>query len=141
MRVILSPDDLKKGDLFDPGWYNAEIASYNEERTKGNAAKPSDGSMNAIFVFKVLDGVHKGAELKRYFNEKALGFGKNLYKTLNLPKTGDGGYDLSTELFQKTVGAKLKIYVKRGVATDGSNKEFNEVSDFMPMAVAQPTTA
>lgn len=131
MRVILTPDDLKRGDLFDPGWYPAEIEKYTEAVTKGSPQKPSDGSTNGIFHFKVLDGPHKGATLQRYFNEKALGFGKNLWKTLDLPKTGDGGYDLSTELFQKTPGAKLKIYVKRGVGDNG--KEFNEVADFMPL--------
>lgn len=138
MRVILTPDDLKKGDLLEPSWYSAEISNYSEEKTKGTIQKPSDGSMNAIFHFKIIDGVRKGVELKRYFNEKALGFGKNLYKTLDFPKTGDGGYDLSTDLFKKAVGAKLKIYIKRGIATDGSNKEFNEVADFMPMTQTAP---
>jgi len=132
MRVILTPDDLKKGDLFDPAWYNSEISKYEELVVKGTLEKPSDGSMNAIFTFKITDGVHKGAELKRFFNEKALGFGKNLWKTLGLPKTADGSYELTTELFQKTVGAKLKVYVKRGQNRE-TNKEFNEVVDFMPL--------
>lgn len=131
MKVILSPDDLKKGDLIPPTWYPAEIVKYSEEVTKGSTQKPSDGSMNAIFFFKILDGPHKGIELKRYFNEKALGFGKNLWKALEFPFDKEKGYDIDSDLLNQTVGSKVKIYVARGKGDNG--KEFNEVSDFMKL--------
>lgn len=131
MRAVLSPEDLKRGDLVEPGWYEAIISKYEEAVTKGTTARPSDGSTNAIFSIKLEEGPNKGAEMKRFFNEKALGFGKNLYAALGFPKNATGGYDLSTELFQQTVGAKLRVYIKRGVNAD-NQKEFNEVADFQP---------
>lgn len=130
MRAVLTPEDLKRGDLMEPGWYAATIINYDEAVTKDNAqtGKKSDGSMNAIFTFKLDEGPNVGAELKRYFNEKALGFGKDLYAAIGLPKNAAGGYDLSTEIFKKFEGSKLRVYVKRGKGDN--NKEFNEVADF-----------
>lgn len=128
MRAVITPEDLKRGDLSEPGWYAATLVRYEEAVTKGTTAKPSDGSMNAIFVFKLDEGPNAGAEKKRYFNEKALGFGKDLYAAMDLPKNAAGGFDVSTELFQSWVGSKLKIYIKRGKGNDG--KDFDEVADF-----------
>lgn len=124
MRAVLTPDDLKKGDLLEPKWYEATISKYEEVVVKGSKEKPSDGSTNCIFYIKI----DNGPELKRYFNEKALGFGKNLYAALEFPKNALGGYDLTTELFQQSVGSRVKVYIKRGVSDKGT--EFNDVADF-----------
>lgn len=133
MRAILSPDDLKLADKepIPPGWYPAEIVKYDEAITKDTDEKKSDGSTNAIFYFKLLEGPPqaKGRELRRYFNEKVLGFGKNLYATLGFPKNATGGYDVSTELFQKTVGSKMQVYIIRDKKTG-----FDSVEDFKPLS-------
>ncbi len=128
MRAILTPDDLKKGDLVEPGWYPAEIASYEEKEAD------SDGSTNCIFRFKILDGPAKGVQPQKLFNEKALGFGKELWATLKLPYDPVKGYELTTELFNKTIGHKLQIHVKRGKSNKGN--EFNDVDSFRPLATA-----
>lgn len=130
MRRILSPDDLKKGDLAEPGWHPAEIVEYDESDASDDAKNP--GSTNCNFYFKILDGASKGIVAKRLFNETALGFGKNLWKTLNFPYDPEKGYDLSTELFRQTVGHKLQIYIKRGKSNKGN--DFNDVQDFRPLA-------
>lgn len=122
MRQVLTPDDLKKGDLIPPGWYPAEISDYDEK------AADTDGSTNCNFYFKVLDGPYKGIVIKRLFNEKALGFGKNLYAALNFPLDPVKGYDLHTDLFKQTIGHKVQIYVKRGKSNKGN--EFNDAADF-----------
>ena len=132
MRAILTPEDLKMGDPrnpIPPGWYPAEITKYNEVITKGTTEKPSDGSTNSVFHFTILDGPEKGRELRRYYNEKVLGFGKSLYATLGFPKNSVGGYDVYTELFQKTVGHKLMIYVMLDKKTG-----YDAVEDYKPMA-------
>lgn len=125
MRAILTPDDLKKGDLVEPGWYPAEITGY-EEKEAG-----TDKSTNCIFNFKLLEPEKvRGVTPKRLFNEKALGFGKNLWATLKIPYDPKKGYELTTEMFQKCVGAKLQVYIKRGKSDKGN--EFNDVVDFRP---------
>jgi len=126
MRAQLTPDDLKKGDLVNPGWYPVEIVDYEEKDAN------TDSSTNCIFHFKVLDGPFKGVTIKRLFNEKALGFGKNLWATLNFPFDPEKGYDLHTELFKSTIGRKLMVYVKRGESNKGN--PFNDVADFKPLA-------
>lgn len=126
MRAVLTPDDLKKGDLAEVGWHPAEIVDYTESDAE------TDGSTNCTFHFKIIDGPNKGISPRRLFNEKALGFGKNLWKTLGLPFDPVKGYELSTELFKQTIGHKLKIYVKRGKSNKGN--EFNDVVDFMPLS-------
>jgi hypothetical protein len=130
MRAILTPDDLRKGDPATPGWYPAEIVKYEEAVTKGTAEKPSDGSINAIFTIKVLDGdaTVKGKEFKRYFNEKALGFGKNLWPILFPEFNKTKGGELTSEMFASSVGKKLKVYIKM----DG---QYSKVEDFQPLVV------
>ena len=125
MRAILTPDDLKRGELVTPGWHPAEITGYEEK----DAA--TDSSTNCIFSFKIFDGGDKGKTANRLFNEKALGFGKALWAVLGAPRTADGGYELTSQFFQSQVGKKLKIYIKIGKSNKGN--EFNDVADFMPL--------
>jgi hypothetical protein len=126
-NAILSADDLKRGDLVDPGWYPCEISSYEEKEAN------TDKSTNCIFNFKVIDGTAKGNQFKTQFNEKALGFGKNLYGAIGLKKNANGGYDLSSTLFKEVASAhpKLRVYVVRGKSDKGN--EFNEVKDYQPL--------
>jgi hypothetical protein len=127
MRAILSPDDLKRGELIDPpGWTPMEITRYEEKEAD------TDKSTNCIFHFMVIDGPNRGRQATKLFNEKALGFGKNLWKTLGFPFDPEKGYELSTELFQQAVGAKMKCYVKRGKSNKGN--DFNDITDFMPLS-------
>lgn len=125
MRVILTPDDLKKGDLAEPGWHPLEIIDYKEEPAD------TDGSTNCIFQFKIIDGPNKGIQPRKLFNEKALGFGKSLWKALNFPYDAERGYDLSSELFRQTIGHTVQGYIKRSKSNKGN--EFNDLVDFRPM--------
>lgn len=125
MRQILTPDDLKKGDLAEPGWHPMEITDYEEKDAD------TDGSTNCIFSFKIIDGPNKGISPRKLFNEKALGFGKSLWKALNFPYDPEKGYELSTELFRQTIGHKVQGYIKRGKSNKGN--EFNDIVDFRPM--------
>src|SRR5215471_12979771 len=112
MRRILTPDDLKKGDLVEPGWYPLEITDYEEKPAD------TDKSTNCIFHFKIItpEGPARGVSPSKLFNEKALGFGKALWKALNFPYDPEKGYDLSTDLFKQTLGSKVQGYIKRGVS-------------------------
>lgn len=125
MRAILTPDDLKKGDLVEPTWYPCEIVDYTEKPAD------TDGSTNCFFHFKIIDGPFKGVTVRRLFNEKALGFGKALWKTLSFPYDPVKGYELSSELFKQTIGYKLRVYIKRGKSNQGN--EFNDAADFQPL--------
>lgn len=132
-RTIVSPADLSRGDLVEPGWYPVQITDYEEKEAP-------DKSVNGIFTLTLLEdtkGVKAGFKFQRLFNEKALGFGKNLYATLNLPKNEDGGYALDSDLFKKigASGTKLKIYVQhRKDDRPGKNATYNDVADFAPLA-------
>lgn len=125
MRAILTPDDLKKGDLVEVGWYPLEIVDY-EEKEAG-----TDASTNCIFKFKIIDGPYKGVSPSKLFNEKAFGFGKSLWETLKFPFDPVKGYELTTDLFKQTVGFKLMGYIKRGKSNKGN--DFNDLVDFKSM--------
>jgi hypothetical protein len=127
MRAILTPDDLKKGDLAEPGWHPMEIVDYNEKEAD------TDGSTNCVFKFKIIDGPAKGTQPTKLFNEKALGFGKSLWAVLFGPPDPVKGYDtqLTTESFKGQIGKKLKGYIKRGKSNKGN--EFNDIVDFLPL--------
>lgn len=125
MKQFLTPDDLKKGDLVPPGWYPTEIVDY----TEGDAS--TDSSTNCFFHFKVIDGAFKGVVIRKLFNEKALGFGKNLWATLKFPFDAEKGYELSTDLFKQTIGQKMQTYVKRGTSNKGN--DYNDATDWRPL--------
>lgn len=128
---LVTPEDLKRGDLAEVGWHPAEIVKVEESEASEDAKNP--GSTNVIFYFRVMDGANKGLECKRYFNETAWGFAKDFFATMKFPKDTKGNYQISMELFEQTVGHKLMIYIKRGKSkTTGS--EFNDVADFKPLA-------
>lgn len=122
---VLTPDDLKRGDLAEVGWHPLEIIDYDDKEAD------TDGSNNSVFQFKIIDGVSKGIIAQKLFNEKALGFGKALWVTFNFPKDEKGNLALSSDLFRKTIGFKLMGYIKRGKSNKGN--EFNDIVDFKPM--------
>lgn len=133
MRVVVTPDDLKKGDLVDNGWYPAELVAY-EEGAAGEEAK-NPGSTTCIFKFKILAPESaKGVQPQKLFSETAMGYGKALWATLGIPFDKVKGYELSTEAFRAKVGAKLDIYIKRGKSNKGN--EFNDIQDFRPTKAA-----
>jgi hypothetical protein len=125
INSIITPDDLKKTENVDPGWYLAEIVSYDEAVTKGSDAKPSDGSTNAIYEFKLLVGDWSGKVLRAYFNEKSLHWGKNLWAVLFGMDTRQGT-KITSDMLRSGVGHKLQIYV-------GKNKAgYDSVVDYKP---------
>lgn len=127
MRRVLTPEDLRKSDLAEPGWAPAEMSDYDEKPAE------TDGSTNCLFQFKLIDGPNKGAKVTKLVNEKSLEHRtiQPLWASLGIQKTSQGGYDLSTELFKSKIGSKLRLYIKRGKSNQGN--EFNDVADFQPL--------
>lgn len=125
---IVTPDDLKKGDLAQVGWHPAEITEVTYGEAGENSKNP--GSTTVTWHFKIIDGPSKGVVCKRLFSEVAWGFAKTFFATMGFPKDSNNNYQLSEELFEQTVGHKLMIYVKRGKSNQGN--EFNDVQDFKP---------
>jgi hypothetical protein len=128
---IVTPDDLRKGELAQVGWHPAEIVNFEESEASDDAKHP--GSTNVIFYFKIIDGDSKNVECRRYFNETAWGFAKDFFAAMKFPKDEKGNYKISIELFEQTVGHKIMIYIKRG-KNKQTGSEFNDVVDFKPMA-------
>ena len=127
---IVTPEDLKKGDLVPPTWYPCEIIKVEESEASEDAKNP--GSTNITFFFRIIDGEYKGVELKRLFNETAWGFAKDFFAAMNFPKDAKGNYQISMSLFEQAVGHKLMVYVKRDKSNKGN--EYNNVADFKPMS-------
>lgn len=130
MRAVLTPDDLKaaRREPINPGWHPAEIENYDEVEVKDRDDRPSDGSMNAVFFFTILDGPGKDRKLRLYINEKHLAMGESFYAAMGFPKNSAGGYDVDSALFRQTVGHKVMIYVKRN-----QKSGYDQIEDFKPM--------
>jgi hypothetical protein len=127
---IVTPDDLKGGDLAKVGWHPAEIVEYKSGEAGEDAKNP--GSATCTFYFQILDGESKGIVCRRLFSETAWGFAKGFFAVMAFPKDAKGNYMISEELFEQTVHHKLMIYIKRGKSNKGN--EFNDVVDFKPLA-------
>jgi len=134
MRVVLTPEDLKSGELVEVGWHPVEVIDYDEKEASDEAKNP--GSTNCIWTFKIVDGPSKDITVTKLINEgpKSMGHKSNqsLWSTFGFPKTAAGGYDLSSDLFKKTLGFKMMAYIKRMKGNRGG--EFNSVEDFKQMA-------
>jgi len=126
MRQVITPDDLKKGEIVPPTWYPCEISDY-EEKPAG-----TDKSTNCIFTFKILDGEHKGKTGNKLFNEKSLGFGKKLWALVIPGWDKEKGGELSTDKFRQAVGKKIKVYFETGKSDKGN--EFNSPTDYLPLS-------
>ena len=128
MRVNLDSSALAKGTLVTPGWYPCKITAYKEEPAK------TDRSTNGKVSLEILTGEFKGAGGMKLYNEKALGFAKNLLIALGakIVDDGAGGKKLSAELSKETVVGKLvDVYFARG--SSNRNNEFNDAIDFAPI--------
>ena len=116
---MITPDDLKKGTLVDPGWYPAVIKNVEEKPSK------TDGSQNWNLEFKIEgDSKFNGVPVYRTFNEKGAGFAKNFVTAGGGVIDEKKGFEVD---FQRTVGTKLNIYVKNRLY-EGNMR--NEVADF-----------
>jgi len=125
-KSIVSPDDLKRGDLLKPGWYPVVFDEYNEKEAN------TDKSTNLLLTFKVQDGKNDGVRPRTLFNEKALGFGKNCWLALGIPYDEQIGFELSDDIIKDKIGTRLEIYVQRG-KNEKTGNEFNEVKDYRPL--------
>lgn len=127
MRAVVTPDDLKRGELISKaGWAPCELVAYDEKPAD------TDGSTNCTFSWKIIDGPDSGKQTRVFCNEKALGFLKNFYKVFSCPQDEAGNYVPSSEYFKGLVGEKCLLYLQRGKSNQ--NKEFNEVTDYKPLA-------
>jgi len=127
INEVLTPTDLMFDKPVDPGWYLAEVTKYEEKVTKDKPDKPSDGSTNAVFTLKVIEGPEhlKGRTFDSYFNEKHLKFGKNFWACI-IPNFGrEAGGQLSSEAFEASVGKKMMVYIKM----DG---KYPRIEDYRP---------
>jgi hypothetical protein len=127
---VVTPDDLKRGDLATVGWHPAEIVKYETGEASEEAKNP--GSTTCTFHFKIIDGPSKGIECRRLFSETAWGFAKDFFATMSFPKDEKGNYIINEDIFEQTVGHKLMIYIKRSKSNRGN--EFNDVCDFKKMS-------
>ena len=125
LNSVLSPEDLKRGELANPGWHPAEFVSYEEK------AAETDGSTNVILGFQIIDGPSKGIRANRLFNEKALGFGKALWKTFGFTTDAQGNLRITEDMIRSKLNTKLQIYIKTGISNKGN--QFNDVADFRPL--------
>ena len=129
INEVLTPTDLMFDKPVEPGWYTAEITKFEEKVTKDKPDKPSDGSVNAVFTIKVIEGPEHllGRTFDSYFNEKFLKFGKNLWATI-IPGFGkDKGGSVSTAAFEASVGKQLQVYIKM----DG---KYPRIEDYRPLS-------
>lgn len=129
MKLRITPDDLKKGKLVTPGWYVAEVTDVTE--------KPAgtDGSMNWNIQLKIIGTEFDGVPVYRTFNEKGAGFAVTFVEAFNVRIDEKSGVEID---LKRTVGKKLKIYVKNEMY---NNAMKNNVADFSPLESTEHPTA
>jgi hypothetical protein len=129
-RIQLTDDDLSGGELVEPSWFACECTKYEEKPAT------TDRSTNYIMYWKVIGEKHKGARTRVLLNEKAMGFGKNLFLALGAKIVRDSvtGKQSMTPIelnAETTVGKKIDIYLARGTSNKGN--DFNDAKDYAPL--------
>lgn len=108
--VSFSDEDLKRGELIEPGWYTVTIEDVEEKNSKDNK------SINYLMKGKIVRNGDTGDE--KYagypvpywnFNSKAMGFSQGFFKALlNVEKLDPGvRYDLAAGK-----GQQLDVFIE-----------------------------
>lgn len=114
-----SKDDLLRGKIVDPGWYDAKVYDIKEY------AAASDGSQNWDIHLRIIDGPFDGVPIKRTFNEKAPGFAIKYAEAFGF-KTDPNGGEIP---LMNTNGKNVRIYIKNELY---NGRMTNKVEDFAP---------
>lgn len=125
-RLTVTPDDLKKNQILEIDWYDAEVASYSYEKSK------DEKSFNNIFEFKITgpNPDHAGVKIKVWFNEKALGSREfvEFFKALS-GKEVDRKAGFTMDDPAQTKGMKLQVHVKPDTF---GGRENNKIDGYRP---------
>lgn len=133
MKFKVTPEDLKRGKLVPPAWYNLQITKVEEKPAD------TDGSMNWIMDFVIKGGEYDGVPVRRYWNEKYHPASniEHFLEAFGVKVDDKAGIDID---FQKTVGKELKAFIKNQL--DKQNVMRNNIVDFAPATATNlPKTA
>lgn len=123
--IELSYDDVRGSEPINRvGWHGLEV--------QGVTKKPAstDGSLNTIIRFKVIDGDEEGKQVFLSWNAKAPGFGTKFFRQID-PKvaTLKKGEKVKLEISDRTCkGKKMDGYIQPGDETTPS-----KIVDFRPI--------
>lgn len=122
MKFQVTKEDLMRGTVVEPGWYNVEVAAANDELAK-------DGqSTNCVVDFKIIEGKFEGVKVRTWFSEKAPGMVVPFATAFGIKFDPQKGGDFDPTI---TVGRKLRIYITN---QEYNKKMQNQVSDYRPAA-------
>ena len=127
MKWNITPEDVAKNRLVDPGWHTCAIKDFTIELAKNKEAH------NAVFTFRVHTGPFTGAEKIIYFSEKVPVMMMNLLEALGAKKNEDGS--MSANLSKDALVTDPPILVKCKFARGEYNgKPQNEITEYAPAA-------
>src|SRR6267142_3182782 len=130
INLRITPEDMKRGVLVDPAWYQCKITDVSEEEAS------TDGTQNVICELTIQSGKFQGVTVRRYFNAKGAGFAVPFLQALGAQIDPSKPLDVD---FEGTKGKLLDVYIGRREAKDGSGKKYNDPSDFRPAGQAVKT--
>lgn len=114
--------DILRSKVVDPpGWYPAVLKAVNQKPAK------TDGSINTICTFHILEGPYAGVPIDSLFSEKAPGFAVPLMEALLGRKINPEGEQVD---FEKGIGTKIKIYVINDIY---QGRKVNKIEDYRPL--------
>ena len=128
-KYNITPEDMARTKLVEPGDYLMEITKIEEKPSK------TDGSINTIIHLKGLEGESAGVPLWAQFNEKAPGFAIPFIKALggNLDPKKGGSFEISNET------CKGKKVIGTLVHQEYQGQTRNAIRDFRPAGTQKPT--
>jgi hypothetical protein len=121
-KLRITPEDMLKGKLIDPGVYLAQVKNVVEGESK------TDKSQNWNVEFKIVQegSAFNGVPIYKTFNEKGAGFVVPFIEACGGKINPKEDFELD---FSKTIGTKLRIVVKNELY-NGAMK--NQIAGFMP---------
>jgi hypothetical protein len=132
-KVRFSREDLLIGRLLEPGWYPMKVKKIEEKAAR------KDGSTNWIVSLEnTLEGQDQGVVVRRWFNEKAVGFMKDYLEAFGIDVQEGTDYDI-----YQTEGEMVEVYIERGkIEGDGGNagQPTNVAQYFRPIGSGAATT-
>ena len=127
--VSFSPEDLKRGQVFEPDWYRVHINSIEAATSKDG------GSTNYLVKGVVLKNASNGNEkYKDYptpywnFNSKAMGFTQGFFRALGVEIEAGVRYDLEA-MSGKDIDVMIENDTYNGALVNRINHKYRAPKD------------
>lgn len=130
IRMNITPADVKRSKIIQPGWYPFLITDIKEEPSADKK------SVNVVLDLEGKEGDAEGVPVKHWFSEKAPGFAIPFVRATGGRVTEEEGIDPNYD-FAAQRGKVVMGHVITSRGKDGTQPPRNSIDDWAPVGASE----